>query len=56
MTGKSFSSEELTIFNNYLDQEGKAHFPTDISVGTASPGMLRAHSLHVFLKKAVNSD
>ena len=40
---RSFSSEELTIFNNYLDQEGKASFSTDISVGTASPGMLRAH-------------
>ena len=40
---RSFSSEEMTIFKDYLDQEGKATFSTDISVSTASPGMLRAH-------------
>lgn len=40
---RSFSSEELTIFKNYLNQEGKATFSTDISVSTASPGMLKAY-------------
>ncbi len=40
---RSFSSEELTIYKDYLNQEGKATFSTDISVSTASPGMLRAH-------------
>jgi uncharacterized protein YfaS (alpha-2-macroglobulin family) len=40
---RSFSSEELTIFKDRLDQEGKATFPTTISTGTASPGMLKAY-------------
>jgi uncharacterized protein YfaS (alpha-2-macroglobulin family) len=40
---RSFSSEELTIFKDYLNQEGKATFSTNISVSTASPGMLSAH-------------
>lgn len=40
---RSFSSEEMTIFKNYLDPEGKATFLTNISVGTASPGMLKAN-------------
>jgi uncharacterized protein YfaS (alpha-2-macroglobulin family) len=40
---RSFSSEELTIFKDLLNQEGKATFSTDISVGTASPGMLKAY-------------
>jgi uncharacterized protein YfaS (alpha-2-macroglobulin family) len=40
---RSFSSEELTIFKDWLNQEGNATFSTDISVSTASPGMLKAY-------------
>jgi uncharacterized protein YfaS (alpha-2-macroglobulin family) len=40
---RSFSSEELTIFKDRLNQEGKAIFSTNISAGTASPGMLKAY-------------
>ena len=40
---RSFSSEEMTVFKDYLNNEGKATFLTDISVSTESPGMLKAH-------------
>jgi uncharacterized protein YfaS (alpha-2-macroglobulin family) len=49
---RSFSSEELTIFKDYLDQEGKATFSTDISVSNASPGMLRANFITRVFEKS----
>ncbi len=40
---RSFSSEEQTIFDGNLNEEGRATFSTDIHVSTAAPGMLQAH-------------
>ncbi|KPK85826.1 MAG: hypothetical protein AMS27_06450 [Bacteroides sp. SM23_62_1] len=40
---RSFYSEEQTIFDGYLNEEGMAVFSTDIYVSTAAPGMLRAN-------------
>jgi uncharacterized protein YfaS (alpha-2-macroglobulin family) len=40
---RTFYSEEQTIFDSRLNNEGKADFLTDLSVGSSAPGMLRAH-------------
>lgn len=40
---RSFSSEEQTIFDGQLDEEGNAEFEASLSVGESAPGMLRAH-------------
>ena len=40
---RSFSSDEQTIFDGQLDEEGNASFDAALSVGESAPGMLRAH-------------
>ncbi len=39
---RSYYSEEHTLFDGKLDEEGKASFATRIQTGNSSPGMLRA--------------
>lgn len=39
---RSFSSEEQTIFDGQLDEEGNANFDATLNIGDAAPGMLRA--------------
>jgi len=40
---RTFYSEEQTIFDSRLNDEGTSSFSTDLSVGSSAPGMLRAH-------------
>ncbi len=40
---RTFYSEEQTIFDSRLNNEGTANFSTNLSVGSSAPGMLQAH-------------
>lgn len=40
---RSYNTEEQVIFDGQLDENGDASFVPDIEIGTAAPGMLRAH-------------
>lgn len=40
---KRFYSNDYTVFNSRLDENGEAKFPLKINVNSAAPGMLNAH-------------
>ncbi|MDB9932659.1 MG2 domain-containing protein [Flavobacteriales bacterium] len=40
---KRFNSNDYTVFDSRLDEEGKAEFPLKLTIKNAAPGMLNAH-------------